>query len=235
MEDRDVAIERDVADRVVRFFGVYDGHGGAEVADVAADRLGNAFFAALASGLRAAPALTQAYGDVAVAAGAYAHVGSTACTAALIDDELTIVWLGDTQLVVVTADELRFVSTPHRLDDGEEHARIVGTGAAIEGPYVVRGDHGLMVTRAFGDTWFHPAGLIATPSTATVTLAPSVPQLVVVATDGLWDVLRPHAVLELFRTGVGGAIDYARTLVDLALAARTRDNVTVIAAEWVGR
>ena len=32
--------------------------------------------------------------------------------------------------------------------------------------YVMRGEYGVMVTRALGDTWLRPVGVVPTPSTA---------------------------------------------------------------------
>ncbi len=235
MEDRDVVVQREIADRAVCFFGVYDGHGGVEVADLASSRLDRRFFEILADGVAPADALAQAYADVAQATAAYPHTGSTACTATLVDGRLTAAWLGDSQLVIVTPHEVRFVATPHRLDDGGERARIIAAGGQIDEAYVMRGDYGLMVTRAFGDAWFNPIGVTATPSFATVELDAGVAHLIVLGSDGLWDVLRPDTVMELFGARERlDAFDYARTLVDFALEADTRDNVTVVTAEWRG-
>jgi protein phosphatase 2C family protein 2/3 len=229
MEDRAIAVERTVHERAVTFLGVYDGHGGSDVAELAAATLHARFFDALGGGAGAAEALQHAYAVTALAAERYPHVGSTACTVSLIASHAAAAWVGDSQLVVTSESTVRFVSTPHRLDDAAERARVADAGAGFGGVYVVRGDHGLMMTRALGDRWFAPVGVVAEPSFASVEL-PS-PALVVLATDGLWDVIDPEAVLALFaRQRRNPSFDYARALANAALVEGSRDNVTVVTA-----
>lgn len=231
MEDRAVAVERTVAGRAATFLGVYDGHGGSEVADLAAAELHERFFDALARDVEPREALAVAYAATARAAERFAHVGSTACAVALIASRLTAAWLGDSQLVVATREAVRFVAPPHRLEDTRERARVEAQGAGIAGVYLVRGDYGLMMTRALGDRWFAPVGVIAEPSFASLELDGTTPALIVVATDGLWDVLDPDEVVALFgRQASNPAFDYARALANAALAAGTSDNVSVVTA-----
>jgi serine/threonine protein phosphatase PrpC len=229
MEDRAVALTRTVGDRAVTFLGVYDGHGGSEVAELAAARLHERFFDALAAGARESEALARAYTETARAAAPFVHVGSTACTVALDGSRVSAAWLGDSQLVVATPDEVRFIASPHRLDDVSERARVKEAGARFSGVYVMHGDYGLMMTRALGDRWFKAVGVSAEPSFATVEL--DSPSLVVLGTDGLWDVVDPEEVVALFgRQARSASFDYARALANAALTGGSHDNVTVVSA-----
>lgn len=231
MEDRAVVLQRTVAGRLVTFLGVYDGHGGSEVADLAAARLHGDFFEALERGAEPAGALAAAYAETAGAASPYIHVGSTACAVSLIGSRLTAGWLGDSQLVVATRDAVRLVTAAHRLDDAAERARVQSAGATFDGVYVMRGDRGLMVTRALGDRWFAPVGVTAAPAFATLDLTGDEPYLLVLGTDGLWDVVDPEEVVALFsRQASNVSFDYARALASAALTAGTGDNVTVVTA-----
>jgi serine/threonine protein phosphatase PrpC len=51
---------------------------------------------------------------------------------------------------------------------------------------VARGGHGLMVTRALGDRWFRPVGVIGVPEVTELEL-PADARALIAATDGLWD------------------------------------------------
>ncbi len=233
MEDRHVVVREGGGVRPSTFCGVYDGHGGAVVARLAAEMLHDAFLHSLREGTGPREAFVRAYAVVAEAASVHALTGTTACTAWITDSDLTVAWVGDSQLALVTPAGPWLVTPAHRATEPGELARIRVMGGEVEGPYLMRGQHGVMVARAFGDTWFHPVGLVATPSIVTAGLPRAgTPYLVVLATDGLWDVVRPEAVADLFReclqTAEGRASDYARLLVDLALTAGSSDNVTVV-------
>jgi serine/threonine protein phosphatase PrpC len=233
MEDRDVAVQRHVGADAITFLAVYDGHGGAAVADAAATELHTLVFAALAGGAPMEDAVHRAYAGLDRGLAGHVHTGSTASTVVMLGDRLVAAWVGDSQVIVGAAGRPRFVSPAHRLDDPAERARVVASGAAIDGVYLMRDDYGVMVTRALGDTWFRPVGVIATPALATLDLDAQSAPFVAVATDGLWDVLSADDVARCFAEHAGEAgFDYARALVDAALAAGTRDNVTVVTATW---
>jgi len=233
MEDRDVALQRLVGADLVTFLAVYDGHGGAHVADRAATHLHERVFPALERGGTPEDALRGAYADVDRGLADAEHVGSTAATVAIVDRRVVAAWVGDSQIIAGADGAVRFVSPAHRLDDAAEHARVVAAGAEIDRVYVMRGQYGVMVTRALGDTWLRPVGVVATPSTATIDLNLLPTPFVAIASDGLWDVLSADEVAHVFVThGAERGFDYARALVDRALAAGTRDNVTVVTATW---
>jgi serine/threonine protein phosphatase PrpC len=226
MEDRHVVTSGPTLLGELLFAGVYDGHGGAAVAQLAAERLHVYVFESLARGMGLEGALAEAYARLGSEA-RHAHVGSTACTAALAGRCVTVAWVGDSQMAIVDADRVRFLSAAHRIDDRVERERVAGQGAVFDGPYVMRGDYGLMMTRALGDTWFHAVGLSSTPAVATIDLDSEDDALIVLATDGLWDVLDPDDIVRLFRVAPRDA-DHAALLVGAAMSAGARDNVTVI-------
>jgi serine/threonine protein phosphatase PrpC len=99
-------------------------------------------------------------------------------------------------------------------------------GARLEPPYVVRGDHGLMMTRSLGDRWFRPVGVIAEPEIGRHAVGAD-DVAVVAATDGVWDVLDVDEAAGLVRRAVA-ARSAARALVDAALGIGASDNVTAI-------
>lgn len=94
-------------------------------------------------------------------------------------------------------------------------------------PYIMAGGSGLMPTRSLGDPDFALAGVIPTPSTRRKVLNQD-DLLLILACDGLFDVMANQEVAELARS----ARDPERVVQDLkheAMDVRmTSDNLTVI-------
>jgi serine/threonine protein phosphatase PrpC len=221
MEDRAVAH----ATSRGLFGAVYDGHGGARVADRAAAELHVAVFRALDAGLGPGDALRRAFAEL-EARTAYEDCGSTAAALALTRDTLVTAHVGDSRIVRVGRTEAAALTRDHRLDVAEERARVVRMGARLDPPYVVRGDRGLMMTRSFGDRWFRPVGVIAEPEVGHHTRVGDDVALVA-ATDGVWDVLSAEDAADIVRRAAT-AQEAADALAAAALAADTRDNVTAL-------
>jgi serine/threonine protein phosphatase PrpC len=209
MEDRHVLVVRD--DLVVG--AVFDGHGGAAVADFAAGRLASMLDVPPGAALRRIHE-------------ASAGLSGGACAVAfrLAGELLEVANLGDTGLVRVD-DRVEVLSESHRVSNPAERARVLAAGAAIVGPYVVdpfTGD-GLMPTRSLGDHQFAGIGVIGEPQEWRGRFRSG---WLVAACDGLWDVLSPE---ELPRWLVGSAEAAARGLAEEALEGRgSADNLTII-------
>src|SRR5262249_14363453 len=118
------------------------------------------------------------------------------------------------------------LTSDHRIDAAAERARVLRMGARLEPPYVVRGDHGLMMTRSLGDRWFRPVGVIAEPEIARHTLESNDVALVA-ATAGVGDVLSVEDVARVLRPAPT-AQAAAEALIDAAIAADTLDNTTAL-------
>jgi serine/threonine protein phosphatase PrpC len=226
MEDRYVLVEEASA----LFGGVYDGHGGAAVADLVAAELHRKFFQARAAGLGPEAAFLRAYEETDRATGHFQHCGTTAANFFVQGDRLAVAHVGDARIVLVTAEGAEQLTEDHRLDDPRERERILGAGGEIEEPYVMRGGYGLMPTRVLGDGWFHPVGAIATPDVGSRALTSSDVYLIA-ATDGLWDVLDNDHVGRIARSAPG-AQQAAVALSDAAFAAGCRDNLTILVVSF---
>jgi serine/threonine protein phosphatase PrpC len=221
MEDRHVVAR--VGDALL--IAVLDGHGGAAVAERAATMLPGAVRSRLRAKATPRAALVEAIAELDAALQA-PDTGTTLTAAVLQGRRLTIAQLGDSRLVLVTPRGARTLTRDHRLSVASERRRVLAAGAAIDGAYVVRGAQGLMVTRALGDRWFRPVGVIGTPDVTELVLPADVRALIT-ATDGLWDVLTPAAAGRL--TARAPSVQQAAdALVAAALEADTRDNVTVL-------
>jgi serine/threonine protein phosphatase PrpC len=204
---------------------VYDGHGGAAVADRAAAELHPLVFRALADGLRPADALRRAF-DQMDQRMEDSDCGSTAAVVVLTPEELLTAHVGDSRVVRVGPSSAEGLTLDHRIEAADERARVLRMGAQLDPPYVVRAGHGLMVTRSLGDRWFRSVGVIAEPEVGHHAVR-SDDVAIVLATDGVWDVLDADHAGELVR-GTASAQAGADALVRAALAAGTRDNVTAL-------
>jgi serine/threonine protein phosphatase PrpC len=207
------------------FAAVYDGHGGDAVATRTAAELHPLVFQALADGLRPADALRQAFEQLDRRT-PEEDCGSTAAAVLLTPEEILTAHVGDSRVVRVGPSTAEALTRDHRIEASDERARVVRMGARLEPPYVVRADHGLMVTRSLGDRWFRPVGVIAEPEVAHHAVR-SDDVAIVLATDGLWDVLDHEEAGDIVR-GAASAQAGAEALVRAALAAGTSDNVTAL-------
>ena len=207
------------------FAAVYDGHGGARVAEQAAALLHLAVLRALQAGLDAGAALGRAFAELEQAT-ADAECGSTAAAFWLAGAALTTAHVGDSRVVRVGRTEVEALTRDHRIEATDERARVLSMGARLDPPYVVRGDQGLMMTRSLGDRWFRPVGVIAEPEIHRHAVRAG-DVAVVAATDGLWDVLGLDDAARVVRAGATAAAT-AHALVAEALARGASDNVTAV-------
>jgi serine/threonine protein phosphatase PrpC len=207
------------------FAAVYDGHGGAEVAERAAADLHPLVFQALAAGVEPADALRRAFEEVDRRTSDI-DSGSTAAAVLITRGTLFTAHAGDSRVVRVGRSRAESLTRDHRIDVDPERARVLRMGAELDPPYVVREGRGLMVTRSLGDSWFRPVGVIAEPEIGAH--APTADDLaIVLATDGVWDVLDAEDVGTVVRRA-GGAQAAADAVIRAALDAGTRDNVTAV-------
>jgi serine/threonine protein phosphatase PrpC len=222
MEDRAVAAEVAGGHLLV---AVFDGHGGAFVADQAAARACGVVEAALARGAgdEAWPAIFAELDADAPAC------GSTATMVLIARDRLTAAWVGDSRAVLVTAGGCRVLTPDHRIGRLDERWRVVAAGAEIDPPYVMdpHSGQGLMVTRTLGDRGLRQVGIVPVPEVVELDLAGD-ELVVVIASDGLWDCVDDEEAAELVR-GVPPAVAAAR-LVEQVVDRGGRDNVTVVVA-----
>lgn len=225
MEDRHVL---EILPGLGLFAGVYDGHGGAEAVEVVAASLHRCFAAALQSGLHPVQAFREAYRLVEEELKGV-ESGATAATLFLRGGEMSFAHLGDARILLVGPQPIP-LTTDHRVDDPQERARILRAGGRIEDPYVLRGFRGLMPTRSFGDAYFRPVGVIAIPEVGMRRVHPE-DRFVVVACDGLFDVLRPSEIAELLLRSPG-ATTGVESLRDEVFARGGIDNLTIIVIEF---
>lgn len=199
----------------VAYGAVFDGHFGAEVADLC-ERL----YPELAR-LGPGGALRELH-----ARSRQLRGGACAVAFELEGDRLRVANVGDAELALVDGDSVRVVTESDRIDNPDERARLREAGAVIRPPYVVdpaTGD-GLMPTRSVGDHDFARAGIICEPH---VWEGEWTSGWLIAACDGLWDVLSADE-LPRFLEGSVHAVS-ARLLREALEVRGSWDNVTVLA------
>lgn len=221
MEDR--VVTETVSRSVV--VGVFDGHGGARVADRAAKTLLHVVQKALATGLDPHDMWPFVFGEL------DPEVRDSGSTATLLyfpddDGDASAAWVGDSRAVTVRNTGCDVLTPPHNVARADERQRVIAAGAIVIPPHVVdpRTSQGLAVTRALGDREMRGVGIIAVPETAEIAQRDVI--AVVVATDGLWDVVGNEEAAELCRSNEPTLA--AQSLVTMAVQRGTSDNVSVV-------
>ena len=208
--------------------GVFDGHGGAIVAEHGATTALEVIGMAMLRGFRGATLWQSVFTQLDVDS---RRCGSTATLLLVGDAEVSAGWVGDSRAIVVSANGWRPLTDDHRLENTEERRRVVAAGASIVPPYAVdpKTEYGLMVTRALGDRDLRRIGITAEPETRTVAIVPGDVGFVV-ATDGLWDVVTNAEAAAVSRAEPPETA--AKRLVEMVGARDGRDNVSVVVGRF---
>lgn len=216
------------------YFAVYDGHGGTAAVDLITKRLHRQLQRELNSA-KPVEAIKKAFlnTDSEMKGKAmYGACGSTVVCALILPSTqgrtLFAANAGDARAVLarVAVDgnwEAIRLTRDHKPDVYEESVRVAQAGG-----WVMRGrlDGSLAVSRALGDFNYKDRGLIADPDVVGCELDER-HQFLILACDGLWDVVSDDEAVMVIRD-MDNSRAMAQTLVDLAMAKGTTDNVTVM-------
>ncbi|GBF88929.1 hypothetical protein Rsub_01428 [Raphidocelis subcapitata] len=158
--------------------------------------------------------------------------GCTALAAVIAGGRLLVGNAGDCRAVLCRAGAPLALSRQHTADLDDERARVLAAGGSVArgaGGWRV-GAAGLQVTRALGD--FDLKGPIdggVTPEPEVVELAlTEEDSFLVMATDGVWDVMTDAEAVALVRDTVKDPQMSAKRLVTEALSRGSRDNCTAL-------
>ena len=258
MEDAEVACGLGGAIGVALF----DGHGGDGVAKDAARMWPSAVRESRGwgearerglNGVAAAQALRSALREAnltmdAAMRGAHesSDAGSTAITAIITPDTITVANVGDSRCILVRKDgSVKELSRDHKPTRPDETARILAAGHDVDpafGGGPARVDGGLAVSRALGDFTYTDA---ATPPAAqAVTAVPEVDVhlrseedlLLILACDGVWDEMSSEEVAWFMHQALPTGDDSARIelvkaadkLINYALMHGSTDNISCL-------
>lgn len=143
--------------------------------------------------------------------------------------DLIVANVGDCRGYLCRQNEPVEIAKPHHPNSPEEKARITSLGGAVvwHGAWRVNGI--LAVSRSIGDVnlkkW-----VIPNPDITKFTIQPD-DDFLVIASDGLWDVVQPKEMVEIVRDTCKtlGRKQVCQQLCEAALKKNTQDNVTVVA------
>ncbi|KAH0485440.1 MAG: hypothetical protein KVP17_001066 [Porospora cf. gigantea B] len=212
------AIDQEVLDSALQplsFFAVYDGHGGNQAAKLAQKQLHNILIRHLkmSDGDRLQECLEGSLQDIQsafvnmVSPEAFAQgrvtPGSTAVCCLISKDTLVTSWLGDSEAWLFRAGQSVRLMDPHKPLRPDELKRIESLGGTVSRQVIghkitdvigrVQGQ--LSVSRAIGDLHLKP--YVSSVPETTKTKLTGAEEFLVMASDGLWDVLDPDTVYKL--------------------------------------
>mmetsp|Transcript_19735 Transcript_19735/g.25569 ORF Transcript_19735/g.25569 Transcript_19735/m.25569 type:complete len:475 (+) Transcript_19735:400-1824(+) len=158
--------------------------------------------------------------------------GTTAAVCAIYNGHIYVGNIGDSKAVLMCGDEAIVLTKDHNLVNDAEKQRVQSEGCTIGGGYL---NNQLCVTRALGDVELSTGrklkGLSASPHLDTLAISEN-SSFLVLACDGLWDVLRPEKVTDFVRYSLNSrklnVLQAAEELVKLAIRLNATDNITVI-------
>lgn len=130
--------------------------------------------------------------------------------------------VGDTRIILFRNGQSVRLTYDHKASDDIEMCRVEQAGGIIMKSRV---NGMLAVTRSLGDKFFDSL-VVGNPFTTSVDIK-SGDQFLIIACDGLWDVINDQEACEMIQ-GIKDANEAAKTLVRHALENGTTDNVTVM-------
>eukprot|EP00005_Dracoamoeba_jomungandri_P005332 CAMPEP_0174251742 /NCGR_PEP_ID=MMETSP0439-20130205/1469_1 /TAXON_ID=0 /ORGANISM="Stereomyxa ramosa, Strain Chinc5" /LENGTH=371 /DNA_ID=CAMNT_0015332141 /DNA_START=1 /DNA_END=1116 /DNA_ORIENTATION=- len=252
--------EASTTDYPFSFFGVFDGHGGDTASEYVQSNLHNLFAAKIKNSsepIDYAQCLRESFLQVeeewlAKVSSSLDSSGTTAAVAVVIDDELIVGNVGDSEIVICTEDTqahtLSELHHPKKNENEKQRVQDVGgrlfmdrVGHPVFNPSVMS----IAVSRAIGDygykakelTMGKNSGLIADPFIDQVTLTTN-HRFIIIACDGLWDVMTAQEaadfVMEHYPQTGKGKVTFQKcqevvdSLVQTAYEKGSTDNITAL-------
>lgn len=231
MEDAHTIVENFAQDR--SFYAVYDGHGGRETADFAAQLLHRNLMANLTKGANDAQALHDAFlrTDEQIKRQRILHSGATAVVAYRHKDMLYVATLGDSEAVLNRGGRAVRLSEIQRANDPKEQERIRRLGGRVvqdrRGTWRI---NNVAVSRALGDIDTKPY-ISAVPSIKYIKLDKTDPFLIL-ACDGLWDVIGHQEAVDISKRAQEPQ-HASQLLVEAALRKGSQDNITALVIKLI--
>ncbi|KAL6758030.1 protein phosphatase 2C catalytic subunit [Haematococcus lacustris] len=215
-------------------FGIFDGHGGPNAADFVRSNLFINLFQNYKFPTDVCAAITEAYEltdfmYLRQDATSQRDDGCTGVTAVVIGSKLYVANVGDSRAVLCRAGKAIPLSVDHKPNTKEERCRIEQAGGVVVWAGTWRVGGVLAVSRAFGDRPLKRY-VIATPDVKEEVLT-SEDEFLIMASDGLWDVLGNADAVALIRA-IPDAEKAAKRLSDEAIAKGSLDNVSCVVVRF---
>ncbi|XP_028804864.1 probable protein phosphatase 2C 25 [Neltuma alba] len=236
MEDRYSAAVNLQGQPKQAFFGIFDGHGGSKAAEFAAQNLEK----------NVMDEVTRRDEDDMEEAVKHGYLntdsdflkgdlrGGSCCATALIrNGNLVVSNAGDCRAVISRGGVAEALTSDHRPSREDEKDRIETTGGYVDfcrGVWRIQGS--LAVSRGIGDRYLKQ-WVIAEPETKVLRIEPE-HDLLILASDGLWDKVTNQEAVDIARPLCNGASNMAqplmacKRLVDLSVSRGSSDDISVM-------
>lgn len=225
------------------FLGLYDGHGGKQVADFAAQHIHQNILAALKDfsknlphdpDIAMYPALEEGFlktnQDLDGAPFNIRGQGCTAIVAVIKERKIYVANIGDSRAIVGSNGRAIALSSDHKPDRPDEKRRIERLGGSVIVRGVPRVNGQLAISRALGDKALHPY-VIANPEIRHHQLTDN-DDFLIIACDGVWDVIDNQTAVTIVKKSLDIVKDDVQKAADVlkneALRRGSTDNVSVM-------
>jgi len=232
MEDEHIAEDSFGGDATAGYFGVYDGHGGRQVVERVKAHLHLIFKEKLAEAASVEEAWLLAYQamDKQIADEKIMFSGTTAATIFIRKEEsgkrmAYAANAGDARIVLIKEGKAVRLTYDHKASDQAEIERIHALGGFV---IMNRVNGMLAVTRALGDMTMKEH-VTCDPYTTVTELCEGCSH-VIVACDGIWDVLSDDQAAEIVLKAAS-AQNAAQMLLRTSLKEGSTDNISVMIVE----
>ena len=228
MEDIGVMLPDFIPEKKYSLFGIFDGHGGDDVVKYIKNRLPEIIKANITKNNNYDSIennLTSSFHKIDEELKFYdsEHTGSTATILLFQDNIVYCANVGDSTAFIVYDNFIKKISIDHKCTDPKEEERILLSGGKITKNRVMGQ---LVLSRCLGDLYCKKYGVSNIPDISVNKLEGNV-KYVVVASDGVWDVVKENELLQLSKNRKN-AEGFCKDLVKLAIDKDTKDNVSCI-------
>ncbi|XP_024025755.1 probable protein phosphatase 2C 76 isoform X2 [Morus notabilis] len=220
--------------QTVCLFGIFDGHGGSHAAEYLKEHL----FLNLMNHpqfltdtkLAISESYKQTDSDFLEAEkDTYRDDGSTASTAVLVGNHLYVANVGDSRTIISKDGTAIPLSEDHKPNRSDERKRIESAGGVIMWAGTWRVGGVLAMSRAFGNRMLKQF-VVAEPEIQDLEIDEEF-ELLVLASDGLWDVVPNEDAVSLAREEEEPEVS-ARKLTEVAFTRGSADNITCIVVRF---
>ena len=229
MEDIGVTLPEFITEPKTSLFGIFDGHGGNDVVKYIKNRLPEIIKSYLEKNNSIEDSFTFAFNKIDEELKFYdsEHTGSTATLVVFQNNKIYCANVGDSTAFIIYDNFIKKISTDHKCSDPKEEERIILSGGKVTKNRVMGQ---LVLSRCLGDLYCKKYGVSNIPDISMNKLDSNV-KYVVVASDGVWDVVNENELMNLSKNDKN-ADGLCKDLVKLAIDKETKDNVSCIVVSF---
>ena len=225
MEDTGVTLPNLTNDYKTSLFGIFDGHGGNDGVKYIKDGTPESIKKYRNDLCPIEKCFINSFNKIDEELKFYdsENTGSTATIVLIQDNKIYCANVGDSRAYIIYNNSIKQITVDHKCSIPEEAERIMNAGGKIT-KNRVQGQ--LVLTRSLGDLYVKKYGVTNLPDISVNKIDYNI-RYVVIASDGIWDVVDEKTVLSMSKSRKN-AEEFCKDLVKLAIEKETKDNVSCI-------